>query len=131
MSYSLGGDTDMEILVRIIDKDQPDPDLAKMASKRGDVIAICPDGWPWSEAERTNPEWRIVRSPILQTHSEVLLAGPNTNAVIPEKVRRTWKFHLDNLPQSFANRFVGTRRDTVINISRGIAEAATVKKQLV
>lgn len=123
-----GGDTDMEILVRIIDKDQPDPELEKMASKRGDVIAICPDGWPWSVAERTNPEWRIIRSPILQTHATTLLTTP-ISSVVPQKVRRTWKFHLDGLSPTIADKFTGARKDKVIDLHRRIAEAATVKKQ--
>ncbi len=51
-----------EFLIRVRDKEaHPDPYVDVQRSKRGDVIAVCPDGWAWSHAERTNPGWRIVR----------------------------------------------------------------------
>lgn len=51
-----------ELLIRVRDKDpHPDPYVDVQRSKRGDVIAACPDGWQWSHKERTNPDWRIVR----------------------------------------------------------------------
>jgi len=51
-----------ELLVRVRDKEShPDPYVDVQRSKRGDVIVACPDGWQWSHAERTNPDWRIVR----------------------------------------------------------------------
>lgn len=51
-----------ELLIRVRDKEaHPDPYVDAKRSKRGDVIAACPDGWKWSHAERTNPDWRIVR----------------------------------------------------------------------
>lgn len=51
-----------ELLIRVRDKEaSPDPYQDAKRSKRGDVIAVCPDGWAWSHREQTNPEWRIVR----------------------------------------------------------------------
>lgn len=64
----------MELLIRIVDKQQKDEKLAPLASKAGDVIAICPDGWQWSKREQENPDWRIVKSPILAVEKEALLA---------------------------------------------------------
>lgn len=29
----------------------------------GDVVVACPDGWPWSETERKNPKWMILKCP--------------------------------------------------------------------
>ncbi len=48
-----------EVLFRIADK-APGQIGAALA---GDVIVVCPDGHPWTVAERTNPEWRIVQFP--------------------------------------------------------------------
>lgn len=52
-----------EMLVRIVDKINPDPKLDLLCRKRGDVVCIMPDGHGWSEAEITNPEWTIVKFP--------------------------------------------------------------------
>lgn len=41
--------------MRIIDRSSNPQD-----SKAGDVIAVCNDGWQWSVAERSNPDWIIV-----------------------------------------------------------------------
>jgi hypothetical protein len=49
-----------ELLVRVEDK-RSDPDPAKdaMISKKGHVIDVRPDGWPWTNAELAAPYWRI------------------------------------------------------------------------
>lgn len=66
----------MELLIRIKDKEQPDPKLASMASKAGDVIAVCPDGWKWTPAERENPEWQIIEvANLLPVEKDALLAA--------------------------------------------------------
>jgi hypothetical protein len=53
-----------EMLVRVVDKvNTDDPVLDSKCLKRGMVVAICPDGWPWSDAERGAPYWRIVKVP--------------------------------------------------------------------
>lgn len=58
----------MELLIRTAPKGDREP---------GHVISICPDGWGWSAAERANPEWRIVRVPLLPVEADALLMpGP-------------------------------------------------------
>jgi len=53
-----------EMLLRVVDKiNDTDDALNAQCTKRGDVIVICPDGWPWSETERTSPDWKIVKVP--------------------------------------------------------------------
>jgi len=43
---------------------------------RGDVIAAMPDGWDWSDEEKTNPAWRILKMPTLtQAEADSLLAA--------------------------------------------------------
>lgn len=50
-----------EFLIRVKDKVNPDsPYLDVRCLKRGDVVDVCPDGWPWSQKELTEPFWRIV-----------------------------------------------------------------------
>lgn len=58
----------MELLIRIIDKS-----TAEDASQRGDVICACPDGWAWSDAERSNPDWIIIKADITEIECDALL----------------------------------------------------------
>ncbi len=54
----------MEMLVRVVDSvNDKDPVQDAMCLKKGDVIAVCDDGHPWSKAELSNPNWRIIREP--------------------------------------------------------------------
>ena len=72
-----------EALIRVVDRSG-----APIDSKAGDVISVCPDGWAWSSAERTNPAWRIVSViGILQSTVDALLA-PDVNAVTSQMTRR-------------------------------------------
>lgn len=48
-----------ELLIRVVSKAHG----VVGAELAGDVIVVCPDGWGWTDAERTNQEWRIVRLP--------------------------------------------------------------------
>lgn len=53
-----------EMLVRTVDKvNAQDVYLDCKCTKRGMVIAICPDGWQWSQAEKTAPYWTIIKVP--------------------------------------------------------------------
>ncbi len=54
----------MELLVCVAD--------AGTVAKPGDVIDFRPDGWPWSQAERAMPNWRIVRADITPIEAEAL-----------------------------------------------------------
>ena len=63
----------MELLIRITDK-QPIVSMDyEKSSQRGDVICACPDGWAWSAAERTNPDWIIVSADITEIEAGALL----------------------------------------------------------
>lgn len=69
----------MELLIRLVDKQPAGHELWEKASQRGDVISVCPDGWAWSEAERTNPEWLIVTAEITEIESDGLLESGRPN----------------------------------------------------
>ena len=87
----------MELLIRVVDKVNPDDaNLNKQLTKRGDVIAIMPDGHNWGTKELSNPDWRIVRMPSLtRLEAESLLEGED-----PEKVafpaKRKNKLNVDD-----------------------------------
>lgn len=51
-----------ELLVMLTDKaSDPDPAIDLLHMKRGFVISVCSDGWAWSPAELTNPDWVVVQ----------------------------------------------------------------------
>jgi len=53
-----------ELLVFLTDKaSDPDPAINLTYMKRGYVIVVCEDGWQWSQAELTNPDWVVVQVP--------------------------------------------------------------------
>lgn len=69
----------MELLIRITDKHPVVAAQYEFASQRGDVIAACPDGWAWSDAERDNSEWIIVKADITDIEAGALLEGYRPN----------------------------------------------------
>jgi hypothetical protein len=114
----------MEILVRVVDKHPVESPDYEASSQRGDVIVVCPNGHPWSPAELTNPDWRIIRAPILQAEADALLAKSQDVTV---KRRREWKIDLDALPNS--EKFSGQRADEIVVMARKQVTDSAVKKQ--
>lgn len=108
----------MEALIRVADKG-----VGEDCSKAGDVISICPDGWPWSPAELSNPDWRIVRVNILQAQADAFLAKSNNANV---KRRREWMIDFSLLPNPAL--FAGDRTQAIITLTRAQVVAAAVKK---
>lgn len=108
----------MEILIRIVDKGATED-----CSKSGDVISVCPDGWAWSPAELTNPDWRIVKANILQTHAGAFLSRANNPLA---KRRREWRIDFSLLPNPAL--FTGPRTQAVITLTRAQVVSAAVKK---
>lgn len=110
----------MEALVRIVDRD-----AAEDESKRGDVITVQSDGWPWSVAERTNPDWIIIRiTGFLNTDRDAAVAV-GRNFTQGRFRRREWMLDLDNAPG--AARFAWPRKSESVTMTR--AGAASILKQ--
>jgi hypothetical protein len=115
----------MEVLLRVIDKDQPDPLLSPISPKAGDVVVVKPDSWPWSVAERTNPEWRIIRVPFIATDSDALTSSLSMTRLGPKR-RRDWMIDTSLLP--LPGRFTGPRLAEIISLTRLAVVAAIVRK---
>ena len=89
-----------EVLVRVVDKVNPnDANLDAQCLKRGDFVSICPDGWGWSQIERTNPDWRIVKISGLSVEEAKAYLAKGA------KYRRAFKLDVDDvtLPQGVKN----------------------------
>lgn len=108
----------MEVLIRVVDKG-----VAEDCSKAGDVISICADGWAWSSAELSNPDWRIIRVPILKAQADAFLSRANNPLV---KRRREWRIDFSKLPNPAL--FVGDRMPGVITLTRAQVVTAAAKK---
>lgn len=72
-----------EMLVRTVDKVSADPVKDALLSKRGNVIAIKPDGHEWTQRELTNPHWVVVREPKLSIEEAEKYLAPGPSAIIP------------------------------------------------
>lgn len=119
-----------EILLRIIDSGPDAPH-----SKRGDAIAICPDGWNWSPRELSNPDWRIVRVVGLSESVELDLITPEPqvdSADLAPKLFRLWKVDVDTkLPSQVRNFLARARTGTTVDLEITLAQltnALTKKK---
>ena len=64
---------------------------------KGDVIVVCPDGWPWSEIERTHPQWAIVKAPLLDAEVEALQAQGDGDTELKEVAKRKYRLDVDAL----------------------------------
>lgn len=104
----------MEALVRIIDRSAAEDD-----SKRGDVICVQPDGWAWSEAERTNPDWLIIKVTGLLNTDRDTMHATGRNFPQGRVRRREWHLDLDNAP--LPARFRHPRKAESVTITRAVA----------
>ena len=124
-----------ELLVRVKDKSaDPDPARDAMMSKRGHVIACQPDGWPWSQAERTNPDWIIVKMPGVDPNDYAAMTRPVTKvAVLPSDgaavvARRAFSLDMAKVPQlAIAS---GASRAADATVSRESFDAARLATQV-
>jgi len=112
-----------EILVRVVNKIQPDPIKAERLLRAGDVVSVCPDGWSWTTIERTNPEWRIISANILPTAVEALLAKAQ-NPLVPR--RREWQVDFSLMPEP--SLFLGVRTQDIIPLTAAQLLVAAVRK---
>lgn len=86
-----------ELLVRVVDKINDDPYLDAKCLKRGDVVVVCPDGWPWGKHEQHNPDWRILKVPgVSVTALQGFLAPePETDPENPSAMLQARAFRLN------------------------------------
>jgi len=110
----------MEILLRVHEKAHENRNLMCAA---GDVVVVCPDGWQWSELERKQPFWRILRI-VGMTASDALLLTQSQSRI----ARRVLSLDLRKLPQAFIND--DSRSEAMLTISADSMRSAIVGKAL-
>jgi len=72
--------------------------------RKGDVIAICPNGWQWSNAEMTNPAWRIIKLPNIGMSIIEYLTSPDFNLDGTVKNKRGNLLDTTKLPGAVRNQ---------------------------
>lgn len=99
----------MELLIRVHNKEEgKDVYEDAQRTKRGDIIAVCPDGWKWNNEDVRDSSWRILKVPSLTKQASTLYdrgefevritkdgANPFDKSATSQK--RAYKFDLDNL----------------------------------
>lgn len=111
-----------EFLIRVVDKTSPDFYKNLKLSKRGYVIDVRENGWPWA-AELVLPFWRIVRhSGISVSEGSALLTqeiadGPNVQA--RHLQLRGFKLNLDATFPTAIRNFINdnTRAIPILDIT--------------
>lgn len=78
-----------ELLVRTVDKTNPDKRKDAGCTKRGDVIAIKPkaEAW-WTEAEGTAPYWTIITADLTPEMAASLIAPEIPKDLSERKMRK-------------------------------------------
>ncbi len=85
-----------ELLVRVKDKVNPDsPQLDAKCLKAGDVVVACPDGWEWSELEKSNPDWLIVKVPGMSMEEAKTFTAPEVGDRLVNPMLRQRAFKID------------------------------------
>ena len=119
-----------EMLVRVIDKPlSGNPALDSKRSMRGDVIVAKPDGWPWSEEEKSNPAWRIFKSDLSLTDAEAMRSSEPGNPKINPNLRRyLFKFDIDSMPAGIKTAITKIPKNIIINISATDLKSVKLQK---
>lgn len=129
-----------ELLIRVTDKINPDFYLNCQCTKRGDVIDVRPDGWPWGTLDQTQPFWRILKVPALSVSEAAALLAPelDTDPLHPSRTlqRRAFKWDFDAaaalgvvLPPSLVAYLADdTRAQPSFTITNQMVSLANVRK---
>ena len=109
-----------ELLVRVADKTTAEDPRALLFLRAGEVVVVCPDGWPWSEAEQTNPDWVILKLPNVTESEASAMLGPDREFPGSGKLslRRAFAFTPAQLAVLQANAASATWADLYGNRTR-------------
>lgn len=89
-----------ELLVRTVDSIDPDPIRDLKVYKRGMVVTVQDDGWPWGTAETGRPDFAIIKIPSVPISIMSVFLGSLIDpfAKVPDTTNklRQFKINLDN-----------------------------------
>lgn len=99
------------------DKTNPnDAILDAMCHKQGDVVVVVPDGHPWTEKEKTNPDWRIIRVPNLPNDLQYQATepGPEKPGMLKQRNKYTLDLTSPHVTTAFQQYFADNTRAQAI-----------------
>lgn len=103
-----------ELLIWIEDQAPERHPLKAHTYLKGEVIAVCPDGWEWSERERTHPKWRLVKAPGVAANLLADLTIPRFAQVTGEIVlKRDQGIDVDALALPLRTRLLASQEITL------------------
>ena len=121
-----------ELLVRVVDKINSNPYLNVQLTKRGDVIAICPDGWNWGTEELAHEDWRIICLPNVPESEMASFLQPeiNTDPLNPSRMLQSRAFKLDLDHPTLSPHISGKRNKSkhTLNINFGQVNSMKLAK---
>lgn len=129
-----------ELLVRVADKINSNFYLNCQCTKRGDIVACCADGWPWSIAEKTLPFWRILKLPNVTVAQVTPYLVPElpVDPLNPSKTlqKRAFKLDLSNvvLPaalKTFIQDDTRAQPSYTFNASAATIASITIRKSTI
>lgn len=87
-----------EVLLRVADKvNATDPYADAKCLKRGDIVVVCVDDWPWGSDELAHPFWRVLKLPNISVQQVETFLGPeyDDDPANPSRVLRRRAFMVD------------------------------------
>jgi hypothetical protein len=125
----------LETLLRVKDKldDNPTKALEVTRMHRGDTVVWMPEGHTWSDEEKTNPAWRIVRLNITVSEAEALVSPElDPTGLKANCWKRVRKFDLELIGPGAFRTFLedDTRAEPIFEFTESITliDAITVTK---
>ena len=120
-----------EILLRVADKINTNSIyLDAWCTKRGDVIVVQDDGWPWGSKEVNNPDWVVLQLPLVNHLDIDYLIDPERLDPIlhPLRQRRGHFIDITLLPPGLGNQLDTGGKVINFGLSLAILQTAIVVK---
>lgn len=90
-----------ELLIKATDATHPDPQTDRSGCyKRGDVVAVMPDGHSWGPEELNREKFYLIRLPGVSPEALEKYLEPERDPVLREEVLTRRRWHGQKLPSS-------------------------------
>lgn len=108
-----------EIIMRLVSKTHPDLWWDVKQTKRGDVIEVQADGWPWQERDLSNPDWALLKLPNVSVEfaRQFLAAETGDPLINPYLQRKRSYIDIDTKVPSALRDTINATRLLVSNIT--------------
>lgn len=108
-----------EFLFKRRNNSNPDPVIDRGCYKRGDLVAIQPNGWPWGKEEHpstsSDPNFFLVKVPDINLSETRITEFLALDEALDGSLlsRALWRAEIDTIPPAIRNQLVNTGMVTV------------------